>query len=99
MPASVSFWAHTALPETRPALTRDINADVCVVGAGIAGLTTAYLLGGNGRSVVVIDAATPGGGQSGGTTAHLSTVLDDRYLDLVRLHGVEGARLAADSHR
>lgn len=38
-----------------PALGGDRQCDVCVVGAGIAGLTTAYLLAAEGRSVAVIE--------------------------------------------
>lgn len=37
-------------------------------------------------------------GETERTTAHLVTALDDRYVDLARLHGEKGARLAAESH-
>src|SRR5436305_12170042 len=88
----------TAETPFRPSLDNDIRADVCVVGAGIAGLTTAYLLAQEGKSVVVLDDGPIGGGESGRTTAHLASALDDRYFELERLHGEDGARLAADSH-
>jgi len=52
---SVSLWMATADTPDAPALATDVDADVCVVGAGIAGLTTAYLLGREGRRVVVLD--------------------------------------------
>ncbi|HVF41485.1 MAG TPA: FAD-dependent oxidoreductase, partial [Pyrinomonadaceae bacterium] len=80
------------------ALSADAGADVCVVGAGIAGLTTAYMLAAEGRSVVVLDDGPVAGGETGRTTAHLTNALDDRYYDLERLHGERGARLAAESH-
>lgn len=82
-------WPRELLPETA----------VCVVGAGIAGLTTAYLLQRAGYRVQVLDAA-PGlaEGETGRTTAHLSSVLDDSFARLERLFGPEGARLAAQSH-
>jgi glycine/D-amino acid oxidase-like deaminating enzyme/nitrite reductase/ring-hydroxylating ferredoxin subunit len=99
MPRSTSVWFHTAHPPQRTPLAEDTQADVCVIGAGIAGLTTAYLLALAGRSVVVLDDRIPGGGQTGMTTAHLSNVIDDRYTEMIRLHGVDGARLAAESHR
>ena len=79
-------------------LDSNLQVDVCVVGAGIAGLTTAYMLAQRGRSVVVLDDGPIGGGETSRTTAHLSNALDDRYFELERLHGVDGARLAADSH-
>ena len=74
------------------------HADVCIVGAGIAGITTAYLLAKEGKSVIVLDDGVVGGGQTQRTTAHLSNALDERYFDIEWLHGVEGAKLAASSH-
>ena len=99
MPRSDSLWIETANPGILPPLQSDARADVCVVGAGIAGLTTAYLLAREGRSVVVLDDGRPGCGQTGVTTAHLAYEIDDSYVEMVRLHGVEGARLAYHSHR
>ncbi|WP_205028001.1 FAD-dependent oxidoreductase [Oleisolibacter albus] len=77
---------------------RDRPADVVVVGAGIAGLTTAYLLAREGRAVLVLDARDPAGGETARTTAHLSNAIDDRYSFLETQVGEEGARLAAESH-
>lgn len=82
----------------RHALTKDTTADVCVVGAGIAGLTTAYLLLSEGRSVIILDDGPIGGGETSRTTAHLSNALDDRYYELENMHGEQGSRLAAESH-
>jgi glycine/D-amino acid oxidase-like deaminating enzyme/nitrite reductase/ring-hydroxylating ferredoxin subunit len=85
------------LPDLGP-IPDDAVADVCVVGAGLAGMTTAYLLALAGKSVVVLDQGRIGSGETGRTTAHLSNAIDDRYTEIERLHGEEGARLAADSH-
>jgi len=74
------------------------QAQVIIVGAGIAGLTTAYLLGQAGKSVVVLDDGPIVSGETERTTAHLVTALDDRYFNLERLHGEKGAQLAAESH-
>jgi glycine/D-amino acid oxidase-like deaminating enzyme len=97
---SGEVWSATAggLPD-RPPLDGDARADVCVVGSGVAGLTCAYLLVGAGRSVVVLDDGPWGGGASAFTTAHLSPVLGHRYCEFEHLHGEEGARLIAASHR
>jgi len=81
-----------------PPLTTDARAQVCIVGAGIAGMTAAYLLTRAGKAVVVIDDGAVGSGESGRTTAHLSNALDDRYYEIARLFGEEGARMAAESH-
>ena len=93
-----SIWSSSVQVPSHPPLLEDAQADVCIVGAGISGLTTAYLLARAGRSVLVLDDGDIGGGETQRTTAHLANALDDRYMRLERLHGVEGARLAADSH-
>ncbi len=95
---SRSVWMDTSKLADEVPLTDRITADVCIVGAGIAGMTTAYFLSREGKSVVVLDDGPIGGGMTGRTTAHLVTALDDRYFELERLHGEDGARLAAESH-
>ena len=86
-PSATSVWTATAkLPSYSP-LTGDVSADVCVVGAGISGLTTAYLLTESGKSVVVLDDGAIGSGMTGVTTAHLVNALDDRFFELERFHG------------
>ena len=79
-------------------LAKDEQADVCVIGAGIAGLTTAYLLAREGKSVVVLDDGPVAGGQTQRTSAHLSNAIDDRFTEIEKVHGEEGSRLAAESH-
>ena len=95
---SASIWMATATVPEPPPLQKDTSANVCVVGAGIAGMTTAYLLARQGKSVVVVDDGPMAGGQTQRTTAHLSNAIDDRYFEIERLHGEEGARLVAASH-
>ena len=96
-PQRTSVWVATAQLPTYSPLTSDTTADVCVVGAGIAGLTTAYLLTQVGKSVVVLDDGAIGSGMTGVTSAHLTNAIDDRYFHLERLHGERGSRLAAES--
>ena len=93
-----SVWTTSFGLDPRPSLSRDVTADVCVVGAGIAGLTTAYMLAREGKAVVVVDSGPIGGGETGRTTAHLTNALDDRYYQIVEWRGEEEARLAAESH-
>ena len=96
--ASTSLWMATADTPSQSRLKESIRTDVCIIGAGIAGLTTAYLLGREGRSVVVLDDGLSGGGMTGRTTAHLTNAYDDRYFEIEKLHGADGARLTAESH-
>lgn len=80
-------------------LKTDISVDICVIGAGISGLTTAYLLSKAGRKVVVLEKNEIGSGMTSRTTAHIVIALDDRYYKLEALHGEKGAALAGESHR
>lgn len=93
-----SVWKNTAPRVTYPALTNDVQVDVCVVGAGIVGITTAYLLLREGKSVVVLDDGPVGWGETGHTTGHLCTLIDDRYFHLAEVHGEDQAKLVAESH-
>lgn len=95
---TTSVWMDTTeVPQFQP-LTQNLRSNVCVIGAGIAGMTTAYLLARAGRAVVLIDDGPIGGGETSRTTAHLTAALDDRYYNIEKMHGEEGARLAAESH-
>lgn len=78
-------------------LQSDSLADVCVVGAGIAGLSTAYMLACEGKSVIILNEGRIGSDETGRTTSHLSNALDDRYCELERLHGIDRTRLVAES--
>jgi glycine/D-amino acid oxidase-like deaminating enzyme/nitrite reductase/ring-hydroxylating ferredoxin subunit len=95
---TVSAWLETIeMPQFSP-LEADLSADVCVVGGGIAGVTTAYLLSREGKKVILLEDGQLGGGETGRTTAHFSNALDDRYYEIERIHGERGSRLAAQSH-
>ena len=94
---SQSLWMEVRLPSF-PSLNSNMNADVCIVGAGIVGLTCAYTLAKEGKSLIVLDQGSVAGGQTARTTAHLTWVLDDRFYNLEKFFGEEGARLAAESH-
>ena len=58
---TISLWRATEEELTATSMKTDARADVCIIGAGIAGLTTAYLLGREGRSVIVLDDGPIGG--------------------------------------
>ncbi|HVG01900.1 MAG TPA: FAD-dependent oxidoreductase [Nitrospira sp.] len=94
---TTSVWMTEAV-QTPPALETGAHADVCIIGAGLAGLTIAYCLMKEGKTVIVLDDGRPGGGMTQRTTAHLSNEIDDSYVEIERLHGREGAQLAARSH-
>ena len=93
-----SYWIATTPSTSFQPLDRDEEADVLVVGGGIAGLTAAYLLAKAGRSVVVVDRERVAMAETGHTTAHLQIVDDTRLRDLVERFGMENAKARWDSH-
>lgn len=93
-----SIWAATAKMPVCRRLAQDMTTDVCIVGAGMAGLTTAYILLKAGKRVVLLDDGPIAGGMTQVTTAHLANAIDDRFTEIERWHGERGARLAAQSH-
>src|SRR3989440_12349880 len=94
---TVSFWERTSNKFWSAPLAEDVTTEVCVVGAGIAGVTTAYLLARENRQVVLIDDGPVGGGMTGRTTAQFVTLVDDGYDKIEKILGEEWARLCAES--
>ena len=95
---NISFWIDSTPMRTGVKLDRDINTDVLVIGGGIAGLTTAYLLLKTGKKVTLVEDGFLASGESGRTTAHLTAALDDRYYFIENVFGQSAAALAAESH-
>src|SRR4028118_2250025 len=95
---ATAVWMSTADGPEGTQLNEDVRADVVIVGAGIAGLTTAYLLTKEGKRVVVLDDGPIAGGETCRTTAHLVNALDERYYELERLHGERRARPPGRRH-
>jgi glycine/D-amino acid oxidase-like deaminating enzyme/nitrite reductase/ring-hydroxylating ferredoxin subunit len=71
--------------------------DVTVIGAGITGLTTALLLQEQGFRCLLVEAQELGFGTTLGTSAHLNTVLDVPYDQLIQQHGLLHAKRVAQS--
>ncbi|KAG5795185.1 hypothetical protein H9Q69_005749 [Fusarium xylarioides] len=99
--ATDSVWVHQDPVSNRPSfskLNQDIETEVCVIGAGIGGISTAYELVTRGREVVLLEARQVLSGETGRTSGHLTNDLDDGYTEIAKKHGDEGARAAAESH-
>ncbi|GAA0664188.1 FAD-dependent oxidoreductase [Streptomyces thermocarboxydovorans] len=92
-----SYWLETAPAGGHDPLTEDIEADVAVIGAGIAGLCTARELARAGKSVALLEAGRLAGGVTGHTTAKVTALHSLIYGKLRRTRGSEGARLYARS--
>jgi glycine/D-amino acid oxidase-like deaminating enzyme/nitrite reductase/ring-hydroxylating ferredoxin subunit len=95
---SHSFWIDSVPILKFEPLQQDLDVDVVIVGAGIAGLTVGYALAQSGREVVILEDGYIGSGETGRTTAHIVNALDDRYTEIEKYHGLKGAQIAAESH-
>lgn len=95
-PLEPSLWHATAAPPVEtPALDESVNADVCVIGGGYAGLSTALHLAERGATVVVLEAQEPGFGASGRNGGQVIPGLKYDPDELETMYGAErGARLA-----
>ncbi len=70
----------------------ETRADVAIIGGGITGVTAALLLGRAGKKVALLEARQIGAGETGRTTAHLTSAMDQRYHSIMGKFGTEGAR-------
>ena len=94
-----TFWFESvSQPEYGP-LKENLSADVVIVGGGIAGVSTAYCLSQAGKKVVLVEDGLIASGETGRTTAHLVSALDDRFADLESIYGENDTKLIADSHK
>ncbi|MDM0497188.1 FAD-dependent oxidoreductase [Clostridium perfringens] len=93
-----SLWSESCKFRKREALNKDIKTDVLVIGAGIAGILTAYMLKQKRREVVVIDAAEIASGNTKNTTAKITSQHDLIYSKLITEFGEEKARQYAKAN-
>lgn len=93
-----SWFKDTPQPAKFEKLSENISVDVAIVGGGIAGVTTAYLISKSGKSVALLEDGYIGSGETGRTTAHITHALDDRYYNIEKNHGTNSAKMAAASH-
>jgi glycine/D-amino acid oxidase-like deaminating enzyme/nitrite reductase/ring-hydroxylating ferredoxin subunit len=90
---TTSLWQDHAFPidEQKTANHHQIY-DVIIIGGGITGISTAFLLQDEGQQCLVLEAKNIGFGTTGGTTAHLNTLLDTPYYTIEKNFGTEEAR-------
>lgn len=98
MPRHESVWIATTEESPFGALEAPVDVDVAVLGAGIAGLTTALLLKNGGLRVAVVEADRVCGATTGHTTAKVSAQHGLIYDTLGSKFGEDGARAYAQAN-
>jgi glycine/D-amino acid oxidase-like deaminating enzyme/nitrite reductase/ring-hydroxylating ferredoxin subunit len=96
---TTSYWReNTATPRFRK-LDQDCKVDVAIIGAGITGVTAAYLFKRAGCKVALLERGRCGGFDTANTTAHLTCVTDARLHNLVSEFRKDGAQAVWESGR
>jgi glycine/D-amino acid oxidase-like deaminating enzyme/nitrite reductase/ring-hydroxylating ferredoxin subunit len=94
---TLPYWDDSSSLPVCGKLSRDIDVDVVVVGGGVVGLTTAYLLATAGRSVAVLERGRCAQVDTGHTSAHLTMVTDVRLTDMAKRFGRPHAQAVWDA--
>ena len=94
---NVPFWIDSAAIQKFPKLQRNISVDVVVIGAGVTGITTAYLLKLAGLTVALTERERVASIDTGHTTAHLTYITDVQLQELARNFGEDHAQAAWDA--
>lgn len=93
-----SVWSESCNFRTREVLNKDIKTDILIIGGGIAGILTAYMLKESGRDVVLIDGSKIVNGNTKNTTAKITSQHDLIYNKLIAEFGEEQARQYAKAN-
>src|SRR5205809_2110210 len=94
---NVPFWIDSAPIQKFPKIQRNVNVEVVVVGAGVTGITTAYLLKKAGLTVALIERERLASIDTGHTTAHLTYVTDKGLRVLQKNFGFDHAQATWDA--
>ena len=91
------YWTDSASMPRFSRIDRNLTVDVAIVGAGITGITAAYLFKKAGYKVALLERDRCDRVDSANTTAHLTSVTDTRLHKLVKKFGPLGAKRVWDA--
>ncbi|MEK7255016.1 MAG: FAD-dependent oxidoreductase [Bacteroidota bacterium] len=93
-----TYWLDSVPDIEFAPLDRDLTTDAVVVGGGMGGVVTAYLLAKEGLKVAIVEDGNIGSGETGRTSAHLASAVDEHFVELIETFGKEKAAIAIASH-
>ncbi len=94
-----TIWTETVYIPEQPHLPGNLTTDIAVIGGGLAGILTAFYLAQAGKDVIVLEANRIGQGQTGGTTAKITSQHGLIYQHLTKTMGNKTARLYAAANQ
>ncbi len=94
-----SIWSHTCRIPGRNHLPGDLDTEIAVIGGGMAGILTAFFLAREGKQAVVLEASTVGSGQTGGSSAKITSQHGLIYQKLIADWGIPAAVLYGRSNQ
>lgn len=89
---SNSYWVETTKRPRFEKLDKNIKVDVCVIGTGITGISTTYMLLNNGLNICMIDKGEICSGVTENTTAKITSLHGLIYKYLLDTFGKEYAK-------
>lgn len=95
--AHTSLWQETTFDYRSQNVPADKKYDVVIVGGGITGVSTALELQRAGKKCLLLEAHNLCYGTTGGTTAHINTLMDTPYTTIIKNFDLERARLIAQA--
>lgn len=94
-----SYWVESTAGEGFPALDRDLEVDVAVIGGGLAGVSAAYLLKRAGQKVALVEKESIGIGVTGHTTGKVTSQHGLIYAKLADQMGEAAARIYGEANQ
>ena len=94
-----SYWVESSTRPTFPKLNKDVDTDVCIIGAGITGIMSAYMLLNKGLKITLIDKGEICDGVTQNTTAKVTSQHGLIYNYLEVTFGTEFAKLYLESNQ
>lgn len=92
------LWSSTSTIKSRDTLLNDIECDVLVIGGGIAGVLTAFYLTQNNINTVLVEASSICGGQTGNTTAKITSQHGACYTEIEKKFSTDVAVAYANAN-
>lgn len=93
-----SYWIENSGKTDYPNLSKNINTDVLIVGAGITGILTAYMLSNSGLKIAIVDSDKIAMGVTANTTAKITSQHGLIYNYLINSYGFDIAKMYLNSN-